>query len=174
MLLPNNLTARIDEYIYRKLPNETPAYQSMLRERLLDLCRRDVSLSDASAYLKSGGWSLDFCVYYKELLAELAQEVTKEQKETKMDDSINLTFTADQVQQLLCALASDFAEAAGFRAKAENESGKEYREAVKQFLRGREAGATLDPEVLDLMITQLTDVKETAAAHIAFYRELKK
>lgn len=173
MLRTSSLAAKIDEYLSHKLPNETPAYLAMLSDRLADLYNRKISLSDAPAYLKSGGWSLDLVGYYEELLSELAKE--KEQKETitMSSEDLNLTFTAGQVTQLLCTLTADFAEAADFRPQADGESGKEYREAFKQFLVNKRS-SSLDNEVLDLMITQLTDVRETAAAHIAFYKELKK
>ena len=57
---PQMYENNIDTFICSKYPRETPAYQAILRERVLDLCSREIPVDSAAVYLKSGGWNSDF------------------------------------------------------------------------------------------------------------------
>lgn len=173
MKSPKNLTARIDAFINFRVPQETPAYKTMMHDRLLDLCNRQVAISDAGAYLKSAGWSLDFALYYKELI-KFCEDADNQEKDTIMDESkVDLTFSTSQVQELLKALAEEFAASAGFRPLNIGESLADYRKEVNGWLK-QSNDVSIDSEVADLMREQLATARETLSAQIAYYDSLKK
>lgn len=131
--IPNNL---LDKFIESQWGFETPAYQVILKERLSDLCRRDIKEGEAIHYLKSAGWSIDYAVIYGNFLKyvndQVNEEETKEMKDKKVD-----AIPVQQVQQLLRELVIQLASAASFRPIEESEDIKEYRKEFMEYLAQR-------------------------------------
>ena len=163
----NNPAKYIDTFIYKEVPNETPAYQAIIRERILDLCQRHIAADDAAVYLKTGGWNPEIAKLYVDFIS-----FCKEQDKPEVaKSSEGLTMTQNQVVMLLRALLTELAEAAGFRKPEEGEDTRDYRADFTEFLRKGKNG--IDTEVLDLIIQQLSSVKEISAAQLAYFQDMK-
>ena len=142
--------ALIDSFIYTEYPTETPAYQAIMRERVLDLCSRGVKLTDAQAYLKSGGWSAEFSEIYEKFLKFCATKQSKSAEPRQQSkDTSDPTIKLSQAQELLKALVVELAESAGFRELQQGEDIRDYRKEFQQFLNQR---------VSDVAEDQLRDI----------------
>jgi hypothetical protein len=165
----NNPAKYIDTFIYKEVPNETPAYQAIIRERILDLCQRRIAADDASVYLKTGGWNPEIAKLYVDFIAFCEEQDKPEPEVGKAAEG--LTMTQNQVIMLLRALLTELAEAAGFRKPEEDEDTRDYRADFTEFLRKGKNG--IDTEVLDLIIQQLSSVKEISSAQLAYFQDMK-
>lgn len=152
----------IDTYLYTQLTSETPAYLAMLRERLTDLCDRGVSKSDAPAYLASAGWGRNIAKYYEDLI----NFANKQENTMENSNNNSMTFSAEQMTALLGALLEDLTKAAGFRARLDSETLKDYRLSFSDFLKN---SIRIDREVAQLQIQQLDQCLETVKAQKAHY-----
>ena len=164
----------IDRFIEAQWKFETPAYQAILKERLDDLCRRNITQGEAIPYLKSAGWSIDFAVVYGNFLKFVEDNNTKKD-ETKMSNNDN-SIPVPQVQQLLRELVMQMAEAAGFRDIAEGEEIKDYRYSLMEFLQSmnvKDDTVAKDQtvEMLSELSVRLDQSRELTKTLLLYYKD---
>lgn len=108
--------------------------------RVADMQHRGIGVAEVEMYLKSAGW-------YSKKLVELYTAVLG--LTNKHTEEIGMTTTEDEVTKnnkiqaipskvvtdLLNALISEFAEAAGFRSMAAGETGDEYKERLIKYIK---------------------------------------
>ena len=156
---------KIDSFVYYKYPKETPAYQAIVRERVLDLCARNVAPDSAAVYLKSGGWNPGFAVDYQEFL-----QYCDNVEEDNTVDTKEPMFTKKQVQKLLEQLVFEFAECAGYREFQDGEDIKEYRRDLMEFIK---SGSNSMSAVGKAQLKEyLEQIKEMSSAMLSYIQQL--
>jgi hypothetical protein len=155
---PSQISSNVlDKFIEAQWGFETPAYQVILKERLSDLCRRDVNEGEAIHYLKSAGWSIDFAVIYSNFLKYVKDNTKVEETEDMKDKNVD-AIPVTQVQQLLRELVIQLASAASFRPIEESEDIKEYRKAFMEYLAQYNSGLDATAkEQTNIILQELKD-----------------
>lgn len=135
--IPNSL---IDQFISDQWSFETPAYQAIVKERLSDLCRRDISKGEAVTYLKSAGWAIDFAVIYANFLSYVGAKNKGDIMSDTNSSNQSTAIPLPQVQQLLKELVVQLASSASFRSIGDGEDIKDYRKEFMAYLAEPKAG----------------------------------
>lgn len=154
------------DFVLSRFADRNTEQREAIITRLKDLLNRQIKPEHATAYLRSAGWADFYADVYKEFLA-YRQEHKEEQKQEKNMDTI--TFTEDQVQELMLTLLEEIAKSAGFREPRDGEVAKSYRKELtahleslgkKDPVRELDGGLGLGYSDTAVILRQLADIKE--------------
>ena len=108
--------------------------------RVADMQHRGIGVAEVEMYLKSVGWYSKRLVELYTAVLGLTNKHTEEIGMTPTEDEVMKNnkvqaIPSNVVTELLNKLISEFAEAAGFRFRAEGETSDEYKERLVEYIK---------------------------------------